>query len=218
MANPRILAALERDYTRLLGEYEAAEEAIEPIVGLAAIAEADREITARKADLKSRMARISLRIRVEFDAMWTHHHLTPLRPRVRPRYGQTKAAYKALKMAKAPRTAHELAEEIAPQFGLRPSDGRLIAKLASAITVSFKQLLADGQIDSDGGKPIKWTAHVRAWRPAAAPSCAASVPLVRVASRPGAAKPAASPNTQPVPRRGAERSPARARSGTADRC
>jgi hypothetical protein len=177
-----------------------------------------KEISARKAALRYRMDQIGLQIRVEFDAMWTHHHLTPLRPRVRPRYGQTQMAYKALKMAKAPRTAHELAREIAPQFGIRPSDNRLIAKLASALTVSFKRLLDDGQIESDEGRPIRWTAHVRVWRPVGALSCAASAPLARVASRPGAAKPAAFPNTLPVPRRGAERSPARARSGTADRC
>lgn len=218
MGNPRILVALEREYARTLGEHETAELAIEPIVGLAAIAAADREISVRKAELRIKMDRISHQIRVEFNPMWTPHHITPLKPRRRRRVGQTQAAYKALKLAKAPRTAHELAKEIAPQFDIRPTDNRMIAKLASAITVSFKRLLVDGQIVSDEGRPIRWTAHVRVWRPVGAPSCAASVPLVRVASRPGAAKPAASPNTQPVPRRGAGRSPARARSGTADRC
>lgn len=193
MGNPRILTALEREYARLLGEYEIAELAIEPIVGLAAVDAADREISARKSALRFKMDQISLQIRVEFDAMWTPHHLTPLKPRRRRRVGQTQAAYKALKMAKAPRTAHELAREIAPQFGIRPGDNRLIAKLASALTASFKRLLDDGQIESDEGRPIRWTAHVRVWRPVDALSCAASAPLARVASRPGEAKPAASP-------------------------
>lgn len=218
MAKQKILVALEREYARLKGEYEAAERAIESIVGLAAINAADREITARKAALQIKMDQIAEKIRTKIDVMWTHYHLRPQKPRVQHRFGQTKAAYKALKIAKAPRTAYELAREIAPQYGIRPTDNRMIAKLASAITTSFKQLLVDGQIASDEGKPIRWTARVRVWRPAVAPSCAASAPLVRVASRPEAAKPAASPNTRPVPRQVAERSPARARSGTADHC
>lgn len=218
MANPRILTALEREYARLLGEYEAAELAIEPIVGLAAVEAADREIAAHKAALRIAMDRVSLRIRVEFDAMWAPYHLRPLKPRVQPRYGQTRAAYKALKAARAPRTAHELAREIAPQFGIRPTDNRMIAKLASAMTVSFKRHLDEGLVVSDGGQPIRWSVHEQVWRHPGVPACAASAPLVRVADRRAGAKPGASPNTPLTQHQGARWSLLQAPPGTADRC
>lgn len=211
MVKPRILAALEREYARLLGEHETAELAIEPVVGLAAIAEADRQISERKAALRVKMDRISLQIRVEFDAMWTPHHITPRPPRFRRRSGLSRAAYKVLKSAREPCTANELAKAIAPLHGIRAADNRAIAKLANAISVSFRLLLAENLIVSDGGRPIRWSAHVHAWRPAPAPSCAASAPLVRVSSRPGAANAAASPNTRPIRHRDVGRSPTRAR-------
>nr|WP_315053376.1 hypothetical protein [uncultured Brevundimonas sp.] len=82
-----IRLALERDYRICLGEYERAEMPTETIIGLKALEKADRAIQARKRVLKEKMEHIDYLLRLQVDAEWTPHHLTPLHPRKPRRRG-----------------------------------------------------------------------------------------------------------------------------------
>lgn len=190
MSSPReILKALERDYRLALGEYERAEMPTETIVGMKALAAADRRIQAQKRVLKEKMAKIDYLIRRQVDPEWTPHHLTPLHPRRTRRRGTiAKAAYQALRRSQEPMTVREITYAIAEEIGVSPKDSQSISKLDAAVTSSLKARLEDGVVEKLEGRPTRWRVKSRPkWAPSNAPVAFASAPLVRVGDLPPAA-------------------------------
>jgi hypothetical protein len=80
MARCEILIAVERHYAVALGKYEVAEHAIEGVVGLKAVIEADARIRVEKKTLKVKMDRITYLIRAQVDPDWEPGHIRPVQP------------------------------------------------------------------------------------------------------------------------------------------
>lgn len=176
-----IRIALERDYRLALGEYERAEMPTETIVGLKALAEADRRIQARKRVLREKMERLDYLLRLQVDPEWTPHHLTPLHPRKTRRKGViAKAAYQTLRRRNEPMTTREISKAIASEMEVDVSDNGAMGKLDSAVRTSMKERVSDGVVVEIEGRPTRWQVVSRSkWAPTPSPYASASAPLVR---------------------------------------
>lgn len=154
-----IRASLERQYAIALGHFEAAERAVETIVGLKAMIEADARITAEKKKLREKMDRIAHLLRVQVDPDWEPGHIRPIRPRktVRRQGALSIAAYKALKVAKAPLKTREIANLIAPELGVAPSDYRQINRIDVAVRAALLARAKDGMVVLHEGSPARWS-------------------------------------------------------------
>lgn len=182
MSRPHeIRIALERDYRLALGEYERAEMPTETIVGLKALAEADRRIQARKKVLKEKMKRLDYLLRLQVDPEWTPHHLTPLYPRKTRRKGViAKAAYQTLRRRNESMTTREISKAIASEMEVDDSDNGAMGKLDSAVRTSMKERVGDGFVVEIEGRPTRWQVVSRPkWVPTPSPYASASAPLAR---------------------------------------
>ena len=199
-----IRVALERDYRLALGEYERAEEPAERTVGLKSHAEADRRIQARKQVLREKMKHLDYLLRLQVDAAWTPHHLTPLYPRKTRRKGTiTKAAYQALRGSDEPMTTREISKEIAGALEIDVSDNRAINQLDNAVRTSMKERVKDSAVQEIDGRPTQWQLVNRpTWVPTPSPYASASAPLVRAAGLPRAAGRVLPANIRQVPHQG----------------
>ncbi len=199
-----IRKALERDYCLALGEYERAEWPTEKIVGLKALAEADRRIQARKKVLKEKMERLDYLLRLHVNSLWTPDHLTPLYPRKTRRRGEiAKAAYQALRRLKEPMTTREISKAIAGALEIDVGDNGAINKLDNAVRTSMKERVKDGAVMEIEGCPTRWQLVSRSkWTPKVVPFASASAPLVRVDGLSNAAIRAVSANIRQVRDRG----------------
>lgn len=176
-----IRIALERDYRLALGEYERAEMPTETIVGLKALAEADRRIQARKKVLKEKMKRLDYLLRLQVDPEWTPHHLTPLHPRKTRRKGAiAKAAYQTLRRSEEPMTTREISKVIADALEIDTSDQRAVNQLDNAVRTSMKERIIDGVVVEMEGRPTRWQVVSRPkWVPTPSLYASASAPLAR---------------------------------------
>lgn len=185
-----IRIAHERSYRLALGEYERAEMPTETIVGLKALAEADRRIQAHKKVLREKMKHLDYLLRSLVDPEWTPHHLTPLHPRKTRRKGSiAKAAYQALRRSSEPMTTREISKTIGGALQVDTTDQRAVNQLDNAVRTSMKERVGDGAVLEIEGRPTRWQMLSRSkWVPTASPYASASAPLVRVAglSRAGA--------------------------------
>lgn len=202
-----IRRALEKDYCITMGEYERAEWPTERIVGLKALAEADRRIQARKKVLKEKMERLDYLLRLHVDPEWTPHHLTPLHPRKTRRKGSiAKAAYQTLRHRNEPMTAREISKAIAGAMEVDVDDNGAMGKLDSAVRTSMKDRFKDGAVLEIEGRPTRWQLVSRPkWAPLVVPYASASAPLVRVDGLSNAAIRAVSANILRVQRQDADR-------------
>ncbi len=202
-----IRVAHERSYRLALGEYERAEQPTETIVGLKALADADKAIQARKRVLKERMAHLDYLLRDLVDPEWTPHHLTPLHPRKTRRKGSiAKAAYQALRAFKEPITTREISKAIAGAMEVDVGDNGAMSKLDNAVRASMKERVKDGAVQEIEGRPTRWQLVSRPkWVPSAVPYASASAPLVRVDGLSNAAIRAVSANILRVQRQDAGR-------------
>jgi len=175
-----IRVKLERDYAICMSRYERAELATETLVGVKAIAEADRRIQAERRVLKEKMAKLDYLLRSQVDALWTPHHLTPLHTHRPGRQGAiSKSAYRVLKAATEPMPVRAIARIVAEDLGVEATE-REIARLDVAIHGSMKRRLADGEVEKVEGKPTRWRVPCKESEWVSPPSLAASAPLRRV--------------------------------------
>lgn len=195
-----IRKALERDYRLAMGEYERAEWPTEKIVGLKALAEADRCIQARKQVLREKMGRLDYLLRLQVDPEWTPDHLTPLYPRKTRRKGSiAKASFQALRRFKEPMTTREISKAIAGALEIDVSESRAINQLDNAVRTSMKARVSDGAVLEIEGRPTRWQLVSRPkWTPKVVPFVSASAPLVRVDGLSNAAIRAVSANIRQV--------------------
>ncbi len=199
-----IRVKLERDYRIAMSKYERAELAVETIVGLKALAEADAAIQARKRVLKEKMERIDYLIRLQVDPEWTPHHLTPLHVRRKRQKGSiAKAAYQALRKATEPMKVRDVSLAIAPGLNIDPKDSRALSRLDAAIRASFQEAVKDDAVEEVAGRPTRWRVRSKPkWAPTNVLAASASAPLVRVGDLSGAAARAASANSRSSRRQG----------------
>lgn|GEM_PF-2337843 len=204
-----IRLALERDYRIALGEYERAEMPTETIIGLKALEKADRAIQARKRVLKEKMEHISYLLRLQVDAEWTPHHLSPLHPRKPRRRGSiAKAAYQVLRKADEPMKVRDISLAIASDMGIKRADSTAISRLDAAVRTSLKERVSDGVVEEVEGRPTRWRVLSRPkWEPKVAPVAYASAPLVRVGGLSNAAIRAVSANILQAQRQGGAPTP-----------
>lgn len=180
MTKPHNQVELERQYAIALSRYQRAELATETIVGVKAVAEADRRICAERRVLQEKMDKIDYLIRLQHDPLWDRHSIAPLHPRTLRRKGTiNKAAYKVLRAAKEPMTCREVARAIAAEFEVDSADYRAINKLDSAIHTDFKRRLEDGDLEKIGEKPSRWRVPCKRWSPPSTRAAASSVPIRR---------------------------------------
>lgn len=187
MSSPNhIRAKLERDYRICMSRYERAELATETIVGLKALAEADRRIQAERRVLKEKMERLDYLLRLQVDPLWNPDHLTPLHRHRTGRQGAiSKAAYRVLKSAIEPMPVRAVARLVAAELGVEATE-REINRLDVAIHGSMKRRLADGEVEKVDGRPTRWRVPNTKSGWVSPPSLSASAPLRRVAgSGPG---------------------------------
>jgi hypothetical protein len=168
MGKSYFVIEMEKQYAIALGQYEVAEHAVEPIVGLKALAEADARITAKKRALREKMDRISLQIRLQYDPEWEPGHIRPILERERhDRRGEiAKAAYKVLKQASGPMKTREIARAAAPLLGLVDPDEREMARVGSAVYTTMQRRLREGMVTCEGS-PARWSIKRQKWRPQA---------------------------------------------------
>lgn len=159
MARSPILVSLERHYALALGKFEIAEHAIEDVIGLKAVIEADARIQIEKKKLKVKMDRIAYLIRVQVDPDWEPGHIRPihLRNKSRRQGEVSKAAYRVLKEAPSPLRVREIAHLIAPEVGADNADYIQMNRLASALDSALNRRLEDGMVTHDGGTPKRWS-------------------------------------------------------------
>ena len=166
MARSQVLIALERQYAIALGKYQTAELATETIVGLAALEEADRRITAEKKILREKMERIASSIRHQVDPGWQPGHIRPkhLKRTYKPQGSISKAAYKVLRNAKGPLKVHEIAHQVASGLGVDNDDSQQIDRLAAAIYNALQGRLKDDMVEHDNGSPRHWWIKKPQWK------------------------------------------------------
>lgn len=181
-----IRVQLERDYAICMSRYERAELATETIVGIKALALADRRIQAERRVLREKMEKLDYLLRLQVDPLWTPEHLSPLHVPRKGRQGAiAKAAYRILRAAKDPLPVRQIAKMVAVELGVEQSESE-IARLHGAITGCMKRRLADGDVEKVEGKPIRWRVPYKKSAWVSPPSLAASAPLRRAAdSNPG---------------------------------
>lgn len=193
-----ILAAQERSYRICMSQYERAELAVETIIGVKALAEADAAIQARKRVLKEKMEKIDYLIRLQVDPEWTPHHLTPLHIRRRRAKGSiAKAAYQALRKATEPMKVRDVSLTIAPGLNIDPKDSRALSRLDAAIRASFQEAIKDDAVEEVAGRPTRWQVRSKSkWAPTNVPFASSSAPLVRAGDLSVAAARAASASSR----------------------
>lgn len=157
MDHYEFLVAAERRYAIALGHYEVAEYAIETVVGLKALDEADVKIVAKKARLKAEMERIAGTIRRLWDPEWTPGHIRPLHLRKKTRRAGevSKLTYRVMREEKRPMTTTELAHSVAARLAV--AEGRQITRLGYAIHQALDRRAKAGQIIKEPSKPIRWS-------------------------------------------------------------
>lgn len=201
MARPHeILVKLERDYRICMSRYERAELATETIVGVKALADADRRIQAERKMLSEKMGRIDYLIRAQVDVEWTPEHLTPLHVPKRERRGEiAKATFRVLKASAKQMKVREIAHAIAPTLGIDRNDHRAIDKLHSAVDGSLQRRLKDGEVEKIEGKPSRWRVLCKKWVWRQSRAAASSVPLMPVDASGGDTTRAASASIRRIP-------------------
>lgn len=169
MARSEVLVALERQYALALAKYEVAEHAIEGVIGLKAVGEADARVQVEKRKLKVKMERITYLIRVQVDPEWEPGHIRPIHQKKNPsRQGEiSKAAYRVLKTATGPLRVREIAHLVAPQIGVDNADHLQINRLHNAINDTLNRRLKDDMVVHDSGTPKRWSIKQRRWQAAA---------------------------------------------------
>lgn len=199
MTRPHVVIELERQYAVALSRYERAELATETIVGMKALAEADRRIQALKKVLTEKMDRIDYLIRIQHDPEWDRSKIQPLHIPKPGRRGEiAKAAYKVLKAAKEPMTVREIAHAVAPTLEVDKANYREINKLHSAIDGSLQRRLKEDEVEKIEGKPNRWAVRCKVWAPPSTRAAFASAPLVRSGVVACAASPGDAASIPPV--------------------
>jgi len=167
MDHYEFLLAAERKYAIALGRYEVAEHAVETLVGLKAIEEADLRIQRERAKLKTEMERIAGTIRRLSDPDWTPDHIRPLQLLKSPRRAGevSKLTYRIMREEKPSHTTNELAHKVAAKLGV--ADSRQIARLRSAIHNALDSRATAGQVIKEPTKPIRWSIKPRELRASA---------------------------------------------------
>jgi hypothetical protein len=176
MAKPLVIHALERKYARLLGEYEVAEQEVEPVVGLSAIIAATEQIDRRKKEINEKLINLEESIWL-FDPQWDPARITPVHARRRTRKPGdiSRTAYGVLREAREPLTGRQLAREVASRFKLEGPDERAIARIESAIHNALRTKLGRGVYLYEG-TPRRWAVFAPGATP---PSVAANSPSSR---------------------------------------
>ena len=139
-----------------MSRWERAELEIEDVVGMKALAAADKRIQAFKRVQVEKMEKISYLIRLQVDPEWTPDHLTPLHERKSRRRGQiAKNACRALKVAPSPMSVREITRFIAADLGVDVKDNRALDQLHSSVDGSLQRRLAEGEVEKIEGKPTR---------------------------------------------------------------
>lgn len=152
-----LLNQLEKRYARLLGQYEVAEQAVEPVYGLHAVLEKWVEIESTKKLLKRQMDQIAGTLR-QFEPTWESERVRPIHPRG-PSRGPgiiSRVALAFMRTEKRPLSGREISRGVARRLKMVDPTERDIARIESAVIGTLTKRLGK-TISCEGEKPRRWS-------------------------------------------------------------
>jgi hypothetical protein len=157
MGVPQVITTLTKKYARLLGDYEIAEQEIEPVVGLDAILAATARIDQRKAEITETLAALEIVIWL-FDPNWDPARVNPrhTRPHIRKNGEISRTAYAVMRDAGRSMSGREIAKKVAEKFEIQLPNERELARIESSILNVFTMRIGE-TVELHEGSPRRWS-------------------------------------------------------------
>jgi hypothetical protein len=156
MARSNLLIALERQYARLLGRYEVAEQAVETVYGLHAVLAKWDEIESDKKLLKRKMEQVAGTI-MQFDPAWVAERVKPIHPKAR--FGAvssiSRSALSFMRTEAKPLSIRQISRAVAHKLKMTNPTERDIARIDIAVYGALKTRQGKTVI-CEGEKPKLW--------------------------------------------------------------
>lgn len=160
MAGKVFFAALERKYAQLLGELAVMEREVEPLMGVAAIAEATECLDRRREQMEGSLAHLEAVCRL-FDPSRTLRRVRAVRPveKKNPAGGGgiAHAALAILREAPAPMSAREMMREIIRLRGRERPSEKEADRIVVSVLDAMRRHEGHGVVVKYPGKPARWS-------------------------------------------------------------